>query len=239
MSAIFSWFSQHTLALFAVLIFVAIFFWLMRFQKTLNLFWKEAALISLVHVIVGWSCMRLMAYVEVGFEFEKAANIRLYGAIFTLPFAYYFWAKKTNRNPTLVMDVAAICVIFGAISGRFNCLTNGCCQGYPLYFPGWEIGWPLRELELLYYFLFIGYFAGKIQKGKTYGQVYPIYLLSYGVLRFFSEFLREEYTGTIGKLHLAHIWSLIAIVVGAVMYYKVKHKYKPGKVCRNNAKNNS
>ena len=229
------WFANHTLVYFAILIFIAIFFWLVRFQKKLNLNWKEAILVSLAHVVIGWSCMRLLAYIEVGFVLEKAANIRLYGAIFVLPILYYLWAVKTKRDPKLVLDMAAICVIFGAISGRLNCFTNDCCTGYPIPFLP-QFCWPLRELEMIYYFLFIFYFAGKIQKGKTWGQVYPLYLMSYGTLRFLSEFVRVEFTTQIGIFHLAHIWSLIAMAAGAGIYYKLAKSRKNPKKSKQSGK---
>lgn len=227
MRAIILWFSRHTLVLFALLILIAIFFWLMKFQKKLKLYWKEALLVALGHVVIGWSCMRLLALIEVGFDLEKAANMRLYGAIFVLPLLYYAWAKLTKRDTALVMDIAAICVIFGAISGRMNCFTNGCCIGYPMFGLG-SVRWPLRELEMLYYLVFIGIYGRKTLKKQTCGQVYPIYLMTYGTLRFLSEFVREEYTGGIGIFHLAHIWSLIAIVIGAGIYYKLAKDRKSG-----------
>lgn len=171
--------------------------------------------------------MWLLALAEAGFDLEKAANIRLYGAIFVLPFLYYAWAKKTSRNIALVMDVSAICVIFGAISGRFNCLTKGCCEGITCFFND-AYRWPIREIELVYYAVFIIYFFKKIGTAKTYGQVYPIYLISYGVLRFLCEFIREEFTIKIGIIHIAQIWSLIAIAVGAVMLYRVNIKRPRG-----------
>mgnify|MGYP003447408610 CR=1 FL=1 len=50
------------------------------------------------------------------------------------------------------------------------------------------------------------------------------------------EWLREEYVGEVGIFHSAHIWSLIAIAVGAVMLYIVRKNIQPGGNRRNNAK---
>ena len=232
MNHILYWLSKHTLVLFAILIFIVLFFWFMRFQKKLQIYWKEALLMSLLHVAIGWPAMKLMALVEVGFDMEKAANIRLFGAIFTLPFVYWLWAKITKRDMATVMDLSAICVIIGAISGRLNCFTAGCCQGYPSDLLG-QMRWPLRELEMIFYFAFIFLYAGKIQKGKTWGQVYPVYMFSYGLLRFLSEFVREEFTTQVGALHLAHIWSLISMGVGAGIYIYIS---KTQKEVKNRAK---
>lgn len=220
MEAIIVWLSKHTLVLFAMLILLANFIWLLKFQKKLNLLWKEALLVAAVHVIVGWSCMRLLAIIEVGGDLEKAAKIRLFGAIFVLPFLYFAWGKLTGRKTELIMDIAAVCVIFGAISGRLNCFTNGCCNGVPIFFAE-NLKWPIRELEMIYYFVFLMYYCKRIVRGKTYGQVYPVYLISYGIIRLACEFVREEFTTNVGVLHLAHIWSIISIAAGMIWYYRI------------------
>ena len=236
MGKIIYFFISHPLIIFAALILIAIFLWLMKFEKKLNLKWKEALLVALVHVIVGWSCMRLLAIMEAGGDLKKAANIRLYGAIFVLPFLYYAWAKLTKRNTALVMDIAAVCVIFGAISGRLNCLTSGCCQG-TLMFNSDTLRWPIRGLELIFYTIFLMYYCGKIMKRKTHGEVYSIYLISYGVLRLICEFVRVEFTTQVGVFHLAHIWSMISIAAGALLYYRVCKNQADGKAIKISKKN--
>ena len=166
---------------------------------------------------------------------EEAANMRVYGAVFLMPILYWLWAKRTDRDTVLVLDIATICIIIGIIGGRLNCLASGCCDGIPMFFYP-DMRWPLRELELAYYAVFILMYAKRIIRGKTHGEVYPIYMISYGILRFFSEFVREEFTGQLGKFHLAHIWSLISVVIGAVMYYKVHKNMQHGVACRKKAK---
>lgn len=216
------WIGTHRLILFAVLIYVALCYWLCKFQKKLKLTWTEIYLIPLFHVVIGWSCMWFLAVAEAGFDLEKAADIRLYGAFFALPALYYAWAKVMKRDPATVMDLSAICAVCGAISGRLHCLSAGCCEGIPLG----SIRWPVREAELVFYFLFILFFAGKILKGKTNGQIYPLFMIQYGVLRFLIECVREEYTARVGVLHLAHIWSLISIAAGAAWYLAIIKKRK-------------
>lgn len=217
MDNIIMWIGNHPLILFAALIYVAQCYWMCKFHKKLNLKWREIYLVPLGHVVIGWTCMWLMALLEVGFDMEKAALMRLYGAFFALPVLYYAWGRMTHRDIPVVMDLAAISVIFGAISGRLNCFTAGCCQGVPLG----STRWPLREAELIYYVLFVAMFAGRIVKGKTRGQVYPLFLITYGILRFLSEFVREEFTTRVGIFHLAHIWALIGIAAGTVWYLSV------------------
>ena len=229
------WQYSTSLLIVVILNLVVLFYWFLKFQKQLNLRWKEALTIAVLQIVVGLVSMRLMAIIEVGGNMKEAANMRIFGGIFALLVMYLLWAKRTERDPKLVMDVAAICTISGAIGGRLNCLISGCCDGIPVFFYP-EMRWPLREVELVYYAIFVLTYARRIIRRKTHGQVYPIYLMSYGILRFFSEFVREEFTGQLGNFHLAHIWSLISVAIGAVMYYKVQKNVQHGKAGRNKAK---
>lgn len=235
MKIIVDWIANHNIVIFALLIFIVLVLWLAKFEKKLKIQLSEAVFVSLAHVIIGWSCMKLLALIEVGFDFEKAANIRVFGAVFTLPFMYYIWAKRTDRNVELVMDLSAICVVLGVVSGRMNCLTQGCCQGIPLFFNQ-EWRWPLREIELVFYVIFIIYYRRKIQKQETHGQVYPIYMIAYGVLRFLCEFVREEFTTQVGFLRLAHIWSLISLVSGIVWLFYVEKRKNSIRIRNNRTK---
>lgn len=187
----------------------------MKFEKKQRITWKDALLVALAHVALGWSAMRLLAFIEVGFDFEKSANMRIFGAVFLLPLFYYLWARQTKRDALWMSDISAICTVFGCISGRLNCLTSGCCRGMLLFSDG-TYRWPIRELELAFYVLFIAVYSGKIRKRKTHGEVYPIYMIAYGILRFLCEFVREEFTTQVGVLHLAHIWALVSIATGTV-----------------------
>ncbi len=218
------WLIEHALPLFAIAIAVVNFIWLLQFREKLQMSWKAALLVAILHVVIGWSSMRLMAILEVGGNLEKAANMRLFGAVFVLPFFYYAWAKFTHKDLSLVMDIAAICLVVGLICGRFDCLVGGCCRGTRI--PGTAFYWPLREIELIFYFAFLAIFCKKIILGKTCGQVYPVYLISYGALRFILEWFRQEYTTRIGIFHLAHIWALLSLVLGISFYAEVTQRSK-------------
>ena len=205
--------------------------WFLKFQKELNIRFWTAVVLAISHVAIGVTAMKLLAIVEAGGNLEKAANFRLFGAVFVLPLFYYSWAKIAKKNIPLVMDIAVLNCIFGMITGRINCLVSGCCEGTVL-FPGSDIRWPLREIELVYSVVMIIFWGRKILKKQTYGQAYPAFMLSYGILRFLMEWVRDEYTGSLGMFHLAHIWSLISIVVGAGIYYKLRKDKQNSKINR-------
>ena len=220
-----NWVKDHRLFLFALLIIAGNFVWLMCFRKKLRMGWKAAALIAVLHDIIGYSAMRFLALIEVGGNFSEAADMRLFGAVFLLPLFYYAGAKYTKRDTALVMDVAAICLVVGLISGRLNCLCGGCCGGARIWGTQ-TLCWPLREIELLFYAGFMVCFCKKILHGQTHGEVYPVFMMVYGGIRFWMEWVRVEYTTRIGIFHLAHIWAIISFCVGASIYFEMKARRK-------------
>lgn len=200
-----------------------IFVWMIKMQGKLQLNWQMALIVATIHTVFGVGCMRVMAILEVGGNLEKAAYLRLYGAIFALPVAYLLWAKLSKRNVSLVMDASAVSTVLGMITARCTCLINGCCVGTLITESG-TMRWPIREVEFVFYFIFVAFYWNRIYRGKTYGQVYPIYMMSYGILRFILEWVRVEFTTQFGILRLAHIWSLLSLVSGATAFYFVCKK---------------
>lgn len=226
MQSIVFWIQQHVLLMFAIGIIICNFIWLMSCGKKLNMKWYVALLIAILHDIVGYSAMRLLAIIEVGGDISKAANMRLFGAVFLLPAFYYFGAKLFKRNVAYVMDISAVCLTIGLVFGRFDCLVGGCCAG--MQFPIGSLHWPLREIELLYYALFLLYYCPRIHRGNTHGEVYSVFMMTYGALRFILEWFRVEYTTSIGAFHLAHIWALLCFMLGVSIYGALIEKRKKG-----------
>lgn len=207
--------------IYPILATASIWYWLLKCYKTIRIEWKTALLISFLHEVACALCAVAMSIVEAGFILKNATTYRLYGLLFLLPVFYLLLSKCLKIKKSTAFDVFAVAIVIRLILGRIDCMIDGCCQGTLIPFLN-GVRWPIREIEICYYIIFIVIFAKKIILGKTYGQVYPIYLLTYGVLRFILEWVREEYVGNVGSLHSAHIWSLIAIAVGAGIYYKLR-----------------
>ena len=153
--------------------------------------------------------------------------MRLFGAVFILPLFYYYGAKLFKRNTAAVMDISAVCLTIGLIFGRLDCLAGGCCAG--MRFPIGSLHWLLREIELLYYGVFLLHYCPRIRQGKTHGEVYTVFMITYGILRFILEWFRVEFTTSIGVLHLAHIWALICFMLGLSVYGTLMEKNKKAK----------
>ena len=71
------WIQQHVLLMFAIGIIICNFAWLLSLQKKLSISWYAALIIAILHDIVGYTAMRLLAIIEVGGDISKAANMRL------------------------------------------------------------------------------------------------------------------------------------------------------------------
>lgn len=197
--------------------------WWLKFQKKLNMKWYWAPILSLMVFIIGVIGGKILALVEVGFNAELAANRRIWGSILLLIIVIGVVAKLTKRDFARVYDISAVATLIAGIIVRIACLVDGCCGGIPIR-PGSDIRWPLVEMEMLLDIILVIYFWNRVYKGKTKGLAYPIFVLIYGVFRFVIEWFREEYTGEIWIFHMAHIWSLIAIVGSAVAIYLI-NKY--------------
>jgi phosphatidylglycerol:prolipoprotein diacylglycerol transferase len=105
--------------------------------------------------------------------------------------------KPLMRYPLPPNDRFATVLPFSVAIGRIGCLLAGCCAGKPFDGP-----WAVRDAEgvlrhpaPIYEMLFqvtVGLvFVACLRRGALRGRLFALYLISYGVFRFFSEFLRD------------------------------------------------
>jgi len=129
--------------------------------------------------------------------------------------------------------VVAVAVAVGI--GRFGCLVYGCCYGIPTDLP-WGIRFAIaedggtitRHPTQIYEAIFHGLFAAiatlGIRHGLMAGNWMPIYLASYAVYRFCSEWFRVE-TPLIAGLTFYQI-SAIPIAVCMLTIVAVRYQRK-------------
>ena len=146
-----------------------------------------------------------------------------YGTVFMLPlfmlvtYNMYGIEKKEFLNfstPSVLMELAFY---------RTGCLLAGCCCGVE---AGWGIAMahspevlrvPVQLIEII---LDLGIFATLLyveRKAffKENGLLYPIFMVSYGLIRFVIEFFRVRDVWVWGMSE-AHFLSLLAIAIGVV-----------------------
>ena len=198
---------------------IGTFLWLLRLRDRLRIRWYSALALSISHVICGVICVKLFAVLEGNAPADGAMS--LFGAVFFLPVVYWLGARLAKRDTADVFDVFAVCMIFTLLCARVNCLIAGCCQGRAI--PGLEPWrWPTREAELVFYVVFLAVSAPKVLRDESRGRVYPLYLISYGIVRIILECFRVAATDNI--FHLSHVWAVMALAIGSGIYAELRRR---------------
>lgn len=105
--------------------------------------------------------------------------------------------KKILGYTQMTGDWFALIAPFGIALGRIGCLIHGCCVGRKCY-PAWYTlrdshgiaRWPSVPVEIGFNLAAILVFIGLRRWRLFPGQHFHLYLIGYGLFRFFHEFLR-------------------------------------------------
>lgn len=177
-------------------------------------------------------------------EFWQAAGV-FYGGLIgaVLGSALYVW-KHPDLPFWRVADAAAPAIALGQSIGRLGCFSAGCCYGKPTtvlwavtftneyahQYVGVPLNVPLHPTQLYESLgtlvLFVSlWFAFK--RRKFVGQVFSLYLIGYGILRFILEFYRgDPERGFVfgGALSFSQLISLIVVALAVLGYFYFRRK---------------
>ena len=134
-------------------------------------------------------------------------------------------AKHLLRYPGITGDWFAVIVPVGILLGRIGCMIQGCCLGRVCPADWYTINdvhgvprWPASQVEFLFNALMLGVILllrwGRIAPG----QLFHIYLMTYGVFRFFHEFLRDT-PQILGPLSGYQVAALAVAGLGAAGFW--------------------
>lgn len=142
-------------------------------------------------------------------------------------------AKKFLKYPGTTGDWFALIVPIGIMLGRLGCFMNGCCLGRvcePSWFTMNDIHgvarWPAVPVEFLFNALLLGVILmlrwGRIARG----QLFHVYLMAYGLFRFFHEFLRDT-PQILGPISGYQIAALGLFALGFFGWVRRQNSLKP------------
>ena len=107
-------------------------------------------------------------------------------------------AKRRLGYPSATGDWFALIVPAAIMMGRIGCVLNGCCLGRvcaPSWFTVPDAGgvprWPAAQMEFVFNLLAFGFIGLLRQRRMLPGQHFHLYLIAYGLFRFFHEMARD------------------------------------------------
>lgn len=188
--------------------------------------WKSLV-ISLTMIITGLYSCRFWFFLENGYWMGRS----FFGAIFFAPITMLIVSKlmKMEYNYALDFCAPAGCLIFAIL--KIECMIDGCCQGITLYINENReyVLFPSAAVEFVTALL-LAVIICVVSKNVEYrGKIYPITMVSYGVLRFILNLLRDDWDRTRRMnlpLPLGNIWSLVAIAIGGIWIIVLHRKRK-------------
>ena len=216
------YYSLHVLGVIVSIIYI------LRFAKRYNLEDKKVIYTFLCSYACSYSLMLLLFWAITG-RFGGQNVVRI---IAFIPLFVCVFSKAFKLDLKKALDICAPIVCICQALGKIGCQYNGCCQSWL------KVSWgimnrytktrlfPIQLLEGLVsaaiVILLITY--AKKHEYDCDGLCMPYMLISFGITRFFLEFLRysEELFWGISELAF---WGLFMSIVGVIWLaiYKWKH----------------
>ncbi|MEG0614256.1 MAG: prolipoprotein diacylglyceryl transferase [Oscillospiraceae bacterium] len=191
-------------------------------------------LLSLPSIIENWG--QIFSSVE-SFTTFLSGGFVFYGGLIGAFLGILYYTKRYKIDTFAVCDVLIPSIPLIHAIGRIGCFCAGCCYGKPsekfgVFFNNSPVAphnialFPVQLLESginLLIFVFLIIYSSKPRKKCS---VLGAYLITYGVARFFLEFLRFDYVRGIFLGFSTSQWiSLILIPIGFIMIFR-KNKAK-------------
>ncbi|MCX7990586.1 MAG: prolipoprotein diacylglyceryl transferase [Proteobacteria bacterium] len=153
------------------------------------------------------------------------------GLLFAIPFVIFSFKKE--RIPILTcLDIIVVFIPLAHFFGRLGCFFAGCCYGKVCELP-WAVKFtnpltlapkniPLHPTQLyeafsnlsLFFILFL-----LRKKIKVEGVLLSLYLIGYGIIRFFIEFLRGDLRDVYLGYSTAQWISIFFVITGIILIF--------------------
>jgi phosphatidylglycerol:prolipoprotein diacylglycerol transferase len=157
---------------------------------------------KLFHIVFFWNDF-IAGWHEEGLRSLREGFV-FYGGFIAATLTAVGYTRAKRLPLAKLADLMAPCVALGHALGRLGCFFNGCCYGKACSLP-WAVtfppphtmaGIPVHPTQLYEVIGNAGLFFGlsAFAKHKRFnGQVWWLYVLGYGVLRFIVECFRGDY----------------------------------------------
>ncbi len=166
-------------------------------------------------------------------------GLAIHGGIIACTIFIIFYTKKYKVNTLRILDILAVSLIIGQAIGRWGNFFNQEAYGSAttleflkgLHLPqfiidGMFINGTYYQPTFLYESIgcllgFIVLLIFRCRKHTKVGYVTALYLIWYGVLRFFIESLRQD-SLMLGNFKMAQIVSIILVISGIIIFIRLR-----------------
>lgn len=197
---------------------------LMR-RKRYSLSAAQATLYTLLLLVTGIAGAKLLYFFECGME--SFSGMSFFGAVYLVLLVMPLVGLAFKLKPADSLDTCAPCV--AAIIGfqRFGCYCAGCCGGIPMGDSG--MLWPTQLMEGFGDMGILCLLFALDRNNNSRGRNYPFFLMFYGILRFFIEFIRNTSKDWLGLSHgqwfaIIGLGIAILMLVGDMIWKQIKAK---------------
>ena len=163
---------------------------------------------------------------EAGFELGGGITFigGLIGGVICFLTVYFIFRPRLKGRLVDVLPMLPCAILVGHTFGRIGCLFAGCCHGAPT--DAWygilmhthEYGYtkvvPTQLFEAIFLFALFAICLILFLK-KDFKHNMSVYLIGYGIWRFFIEFLRADDRGQlVAGISPSQFWSILMVVIG-------------------------
>ena len=168
--------------------------WVLIRRKKYNLSVSKCIVFTLFLAILGTLGTKILAILESALRYavtgtNQPAGMSFYGAVFLVFGTIGLCGLVLKLKPEDSRDLSAIPGLSQVAFMRIGCFLNGCCGGWLVTIGNKSFHWPTQVIESFFDFLIIAWLLVCESKNKRH--LYPRFMLSYGIVRFLLEFLRD------------------------------------------------
>lgn len=150
-------------------------------------------------------------------------GMSFFGTVFFLPLALAVTSRLFHMRPAVFIDYCTPAVPLMLAMMRIGCFLTGCCGGISITLAGAVFPLPVQLFERALDFLILDLLLQAKHKKAPDGVLYPLFMLLYGVIRFFLEFLRTTEKNLL-YLSNGQWFSLVCVLCGGLLLFFLKHK---------------
>lgn len=197
-----------------------------RRRKKIGIGIRSAVLLGIYTALSGLAGAKLLYILEnLGTVIKNGltlGGVSFYGTVFFMPAALCGAAAVMKKERSAVIDFTTPPILLMLAFMRIGCFLNGCCGGISADIFGLHISSiPTQLIELAFDIAIMILLLLHDNKKQQPGVLYPLFMISYGLVRFFIEFIRIRNEVFFG-ISNGQIFSLISICVGIAAYLIIK-----------------